>query len=211
MRKQKAIKYARFGVAALAGYVAVVAIFRRRYLNWGATEGELQQPLPGDELMHHPAANHAITIHAPVEAVWPWLVQIGQDKAGFYSYSFLENLVRADIHNADRIMPEWQHLKTGDTIRLGSKKVYGDTTLLRVAALEENHFIVLERWGAFVLKPLDEERTRLLIRSHGRKLSWMNKLLAYLLLDPIHFVMERGMLLGIKQRAEHQYLKQGRS
>ena len=195
----------------MLGYVAVVAALRQRYINWGTTIDEQLQPLPGDELMHYASANHAITINAPVTIVWQWLVQIGQDKAGFYSYSFLENLVRADIHNADRIMPEWQHLKAGDTIRLGSKKVYGDTTLLRVAALEENHFIVLESWGAFVLKPLDEERTRLLIRSHGRKLSWMNKLLAYLLLDPIHFVMERGMLLGIKQRAEHQYLKQGRS
>lgn len=191
--------------AGVIGYVALLFIFRQKYINWGATEEELVQPLPGDELMDHPASNHAITIHAPVEAVWPWLVQIGQDRAGFYSYSFLENLVRADIHNADRIVPEWQHLKKGDMIRLGSKEVYGDSTLLPVTELEEKQFIVLKGWGTFVLKPIDNKTTRFIIRSHGRKESWLQRILVFLFFDPIHFVMERKMLIGIKERAEKGY------
>ncbi|WP_299700618.1 hypothetical protein [uncultured Pontibacter sp.] len=194
-------------VAALLGYVAALAIFRRQYVQWGATDAEAAQPLPGDEIMAYAASNHAVTIHAPVEVVWAWLVQIGQDKAGFYSYSFLENLVRADIHNADRIVPEWQHLKAGDTIRLGSKKVYGDKTLLKVVALEKNHYIVLEGWGAFVLQPIDAHNTRFIIRSHGRKFNLLYNVLVFLLFDPIHFMMERKMLLGIKERAERQYRK----
>jgi hypothetical protein len=203
--KPKSIKRGPLALAALVGYVAVLAIFRRRYVQWGATGQEVAQPLPGDELMDYASANHAITIQAPVQAVWPWLVQIGQDRAGFYSYSFLENLVRADIHNADRIVPEWQHLQAGDTVRLGSRKVYGDRTLLPVAALEENHYLVLKGWGAFVLQPVDDHTTRFIIRSHGRKESWWKRLLLYLLFDPIHFIMERKMLLGIKQRAERSY------
>lgn len=189
---------------ALAGYAAVLAIFRRSYVQWGATEEEVNRPLPGDELMDHASANHAVTIQAPVQEVWPWLVQIGQDRAGFYSYSFLENLVLAGIHNTDRIVPAWQHLQVGDTIRLGSRKIYGDTTLLPVTALEENHYLVLKGWGAFVLEPIDAHTTRFIIRSHGRKEGWLNKVHLFLLFDPIHFLMERKMMLGIKQRAEKQ-------
>ena len=191
--------------AALVGYVALIAATRRWYLQWGATSDEIKQPLPGDKFMDHASANHVITIQAPVQAVWPWLKQIGQDKAGFYSYSFLENLVAADIHNADRIVPEWQHLKAGDTIRLGSKKVYGDTTLLPVVDLEENHYLVLKGWGAFVLKPIDNNTSRLLIRSHGKKSGWGMRLLLFLLLDPIHFLMERRILIGLKERAERAW------
>ncbi|MDX5480765.1 MAG: hypothetical protein LPK07_03695 [Hymenobacteraceae bacterium] len=205
MEEQKHIRKRSMVVGALFGYVAVLALCRRWYLHWGTTAAEQAQPLPGDELMDHASANHAVTIHAPVEAVWPWLVQIGQDKAGFYSYTFLENLIAADIHNANRIVPEWQHLKAGDTIRLGSKKVYGDKTLLPVAALKEHQYIVLQGWGAFVLQPIDARTTRFIIRSHAPKDGLAFSVLRFLLLDPIHFLMERGMLLGIKKRSERNY------
>lgn len=194
-----------FTLAAFAGIITTIAIGHRWYVRWGATDEELEQPMPGDELMAFPSSNHAVTIHAPVEAVWPWLIQIGQDRGGFYSYSFLENLVRAGIHNTDRIAPEWQHLKTGDTIRLGSEKVYGDRTLLPVVELEANRYFVLKGWGTFMLTPVDEHTTRFLIRSHGRKEGMLAGLLRFLLFDPIHFVMERKMLLGIKERAERSY------
>jgi len=80
------------GAGALAAYVLAV---RPWHLRWGATDEEVSRPMPGDELVAHPnvLSTHAITINAPVEEVWPWLVQIGQDKGGFYSYSWLENLV----------------------------------------------------------------------------------------------------------------------
>jgi hypothetical protein len=205
MKKHSSSNKLVIAATALLGYIALVAASRRWYLQWGATSNEIEQPLPGDEFMDHASANHAITIQAPVHAVWPWLKQIGQDKAGFYSYSFLENLVAADIHNADRIVPEWQHLKAGDTIRLGSKQVYGDTTLLPVVAMEENHYLVLKGWGAFVLKPIDSYTSRLLIRSHGKRNGWGMGLLSFLLLDPIHFLMERRMLIGLKERAERSW------
>ena len=80
---------------------------------WGATGDEASRPLPGDDLIPAPlyATTHAITVQAPAEAVFPWLVQIGQNRGGFYTYDVLENLFRLDIHSADRIHPEWQDLR----------------------------------------------------------------------------------------------------
>jgi hypothetical protein len=79
-------------------------------LRWGATAAEVARRLPGDELIPHPASvsTRAITIQAPVERVWPWVLQTGQERGGLYSYQWLENLFGSDIHNADRIMPAWQ-------------------------------------------------------------------------------------------------------
>src|SRR5689334_13524236 len=81
--------------AALAAYTFLI---RPWHLRWGATDAEAQEPMPGDDVVPNPkhAATHAITINAPVADVWPWLVQMGQNKGGFYSYSVLENLVGCD-------------------------------------------------------------------------------------------------------------------
>jgi hypothetical protein len=138
--------------AGLAVYAGVLAAARPWHRRWGAIDDEIAQSLPGDELSHGGAlANHAVTIGAPVEDVWPWLVQIGQDRAGFYSYSWLENLFRADIHNVDEIVPEWQTIEEGGTVRLASKEVYGDGPLLRVSHVRPGRSFVLEGWGEFVL------------------------------------------------------------
>jgi len=114
MRKQifTGVALAATGAGALAAYVLAV---RPWHIRWGATDEEVSEALPGDELVLHPnsEATHAITIDAPVEVVWPWLVQIGQDKGGFYSYAWLENLVGCQLHNADRILPEFQHIAEG--------------------------------------------------------------------------------------------------
>jgi len=84
--------------------------------NWGSTEAEQQMALPGDELIPHlnGKSTLAITINASPDVVWQWLVQVGQNRAGFYSYTWLANLIGADIHNADEIHPEWQNLGVGD-------------------------------------------------------------------------------------------------
>jgi len=147
-------------------------------------------------------ATHAITINAPAADVWPWLVQLGQHRGGFYSYSWLENLVGCDMHNADRIVPEWQELKVGDEVWLHPK-----APPLRVLAIEPGRAIVLEKCWSFVLHPIDENRTRLIIRGRGEfNPDFKNGLLNFLLwrgiFEPAHFIMERKMLLGIKQRAE---------
>jgi hypothetical protein len=185
-------------LAALGTSVAIVYVFGIRpwLLRWGATHEELHQPLPGDALVPEPwiQSTRAITIHAPVEAVWPWLAQIGQDRGGFYSYEWLENLAGCEMHNADRIHPEWQQRAVGEIVRLHPQ------TGLRVALFEPNRVLALEGWGAFVLEPVDAHTTRLITRSRAPR-GPLSVVLALVGEIP-HFVMERGMLLGIKRRAE---------
>jgi hypothetical protein len=106
-------------IAAIA-VAAAVAVLRRRQLRWGATDAESTEPLPGDELLPDPdlMATRAITIHAGVDGVWPWIVQLGQGRGGFYSYDGLENFVGCDIHSALQINPDWQRLDVGDAVLL---------------------------------------------------------------------------------------------
>lgn len=190
------------GATALGVYAVLLAATRPWHRRWGATDEEVAMALPGDEISEGAAANHAITIDAPIEDVWPWLVQIGQDRAGFYSYSWLENLVGADIHNSDRIVPEWQFLTEGDRLRLASAKVYGDRPLLTISHLDPGRSFVLKGWGAFVLNPIDRHTTRMIIRTHAVSRSGLMRLFEFFIGEPAHFIMERGMLLGIKRRAE---------
>lgn len=162
---------------------------------WGATDEEVRMPLPGDELVPRApwVSTRAITIEAPVDEVWPWLAQVGQDRGGFYSYTWLENLAGAQIRNADRVHPEWQHRDIGERVHLHP------ATGLDVVAFEPQRAIVLEGGWTFALRPLDEHRTRLLLRSRSK--GWA-VLFSALLLDIPHFIMEVGMMRGLKQRAE---------
>jgi hypothetical protein len=112
-------------VAALAiGFAAFKFAIRPWYLRWGATDAELTKSLPGDELLPQPAViqTNAITIQAPPEKIYPWLAQLGQDKGGFYSLDWLENLAGCDIHNADSIHAEWQDVKPGSQILMSPGK-----------------------------------------------------------------------------------------
>src|SRR5689334_7890503 len=94
----------------LVAVAAYAAWLRPMHLRWGATSQEVSRPLPGDDLVPHPKgkSTHAITINSPAPNIWPWLVQLGQNKGGFYSYSWLENLVGCHMRNTDRIVGEWQ-------------------------------------------------------------------------------------------------------
>lgn len=188
----------------------------------GATGAELRSPFPGDDLVPHSrwGWTHAVTIEAPAAGVWPWVVQIGQGRGGFYSYQFLENLVGSNIHNADNIIPELQNLKVGDTISL-HPKMPG----LPVAILEPGRAIVLHvktesltgdesgevkprnyfaaTWLFFVGE-VDKRTTRLISRWRADYSPSLANRLGYgpWFVEPIGFVMDRKMLLGIKQRAE---------
>jgi hypothetical protein len=181
------------GVGLTAAYLLAV---RPRLRRWGATDDEMRRTLPGDELVPDPAisATWAVTIDAPVREVWEWLAQIGQDRGGFYSYAWLENLAGCKLRNADRVHPEWQHRTVGELVKLHP------AVGLKAAYFEPERALVLDGWGAFVLEPIDNQTTRLISRSRvprGRAA------LSYALLMEIpHFVMQREMLLGIKRRAE---------
>ena len=101
------------------GYVAVAAASWPWHSAWGTTPDERALALPGDPAVRDPALEiqHAVTIAASPDKVWPWLVQIGQDRAGFYSYDWLERAAGADIHNVEEIRPQWQDRRVGDLVR----------------------------------------------------------------------------------------------
>jgi hypothetical protein len=173
--------------------------------NWGSTAAERQMTLPGDELIPDGSGHstQALTINASPDVVWQWLVQIGQDRAGFYSYTWLENLVGSDIHNANEIHPEWQHLEVGDGWRLVPPDYLGGMGKDMVSPVlisEPGKALVLEMFGAHVIMPIDENTSRLIVRGQ----SGPTNLLTKLAWEPIVFTLERRMLLGLKARAEGQ-------
>lgn len=102
------------------GIVTVVIVASGSHRRLGATPEEAAARLPGDELLERAdlQADRAVTIAAPPDRVWPWIAQLGQDKAGFYSFEWLENLVGCDIRNAERIVPAWQNPQVGDAFPL---------------------------------------------------------------------------------------------
>jgi hypothetical protein len=142
--------------------------------------------------------------------VWPWLAQIGQDRGGFYSYAWLERLFGARIRNASDIRAEWQIVAPGEFVRavqpgyLGG--LLGDSLGWRVTHVEPARALILENWGAFVLRPVDSATTRLIVRTRGDGApSFLGVLLGpveVFVFEPAHFIMQRGMLRGIRDRAE---------
>jgi hypothetical protein len=111
------------GIFLIAGCVLLRPIFRPWYSKWGTSSIELNRRLPGGEYISRLRGGYtqAIGISVPASSVWPWIVQIGQDKAGFYSYELLENLIGCNIHNANRILMEYQDIKVGDGLIMHPK------------------------------------------------------------------------------------------
>ena len=206
MGKQRPALAAVMAVAGAAG--AYRWVLRPKMYTWGATAQEVGADLPGDGLVWPGRrTTRAITIDAAVDEVWPWLVQIGEDRGGFYSYDVLERLVGARIRNADVIHQQWQELHVGDTVWLAQR--YGRSARQVVAQVVPKSHLVLvsppdyqrvqrgERasgsW-AFYLIPHGAQ-TRLLARGSGGPVGRVP-------FDIAHFVMERAMLRGIRRRAE---------
>lgn len=199
-------KLAWLAVAAAAGVVSYVLLLRPWHRQWGTTKEEATGTLPGDEFIPEgESVTHAITIDAPVECVWPWLVQLGQDKAGFYSYTALENLVGCHMHNADEIHQEWQGLKIGDAVMFHPK-----APPVPVTDLEYGSHIVLganlgepnETTWTFVVRPLEGGKTRFLVRLRARDKAGIAKIGELFVIEPAHFVMEQKMMRTIKALAE---------
>jgi hypothetical protein len=198
-----------FGALLVFAGVLYVAVARPRINQWGATDQEHQATWPGDQLVAQPSYvwTNAITIHAPAVQVWPWLVQLGQGRGGLYSYDWLENLIGCDVHSTDRILPQFQlPLQVGDRVIRMARYAPSNP----VALVEPGRALVLghikdsdgelaagqarSSW-AFILQPVDQHSTRLLVRCRGSSLMAR-------LQGPVQFVMQRKMMLGIKQRAE---------
>ena len=172
------------------------------YMNWGATSSEIKMNIPGDELIssNRIISTRAININAPKEKIWPWFAQTGQNRGGFNSYYWLENLFGAKMVNANMVNPEWQNPLPGDTVYYGKNQGYA-----LVALVQKNEYYSLSGW-TFFLQTIDTATTRLIVRYPSMEVrqSKFTKLYYYGLFEPLHFIMETGMMMGIKQKAERQ-------
>jgi hypothetical protein len=211
------------GAARIAGAL-LTPMLRARRSRWGAIDAELARAYPGDDLVPNPkwGWTHAVTIHAPAAEVWPWVVQIGQGRGGFYSYEGLENLAGCYIHNTNTILPEFQNLAAGDSIRL-----HPQMPSLPIAHVEPGRALVIHAFSdtssgqpfepavgtpetysnmvwSFFLDELGGGTTRLISRTrYDYSPGFSNKLMyGPALLEPIGHVMDCKMLLGIKERVE---------
>lgn len=206
----------------VVGALAMVLDFATPFLrgvrsHWGVAPEIAERPHPGDQLVPAPIWQwtHGVEIDAPVTEVWPWIAQIGQGKAGFYSYQFLENLVGCEVQNADHVHPEWSQPKVGDHMRL-----HPAMPPLAVMGVEENRYLLVHQpFGTdvapsgdptagvswlFELEPLASGGTRLISRYRIRYDETIKNRLVYgpALLESVGFVMDRRMLLGVKERVD---------
>jgi hypothetical protein len=173
---------------------------------WGATNVEIAAALPGDELVPGPASvvNRVVTVNASPEKIYPWIVQMGAGKGGMYSYTSIETyMLNCPLVNADRIHPEWQDLKVGDEVKMCPNEPAPPPYI--VAQLDPDRAVVLGhqengRWvelWQFVIVPQEDGASRLIMRSRSEMTGGI-----WEILHPGIFIMQRGMLLGIKERAE---------
>lgn len=218
------------GRGAITGFTAFLGVataayalvFRPRMLRWGATDEELKETFPRADLVPGgtSSATMATTIDAPPARVWPWLVQMGYGRAGWYSWDRLDNF--GEI-SADRIHPEWQHIKVGDFL---APEVGVTARAWQVAALEPERFLclrasydlrkgrwydpakpqppfsTLSTWG-FWLKETPEGRTRLIVSGYwSMKPRWLQPILSVLALEPSHWIMQTRQFANLKRLAE---------
>jgi hypothetical protein len=191
--------------AAVVATVAYLRFLRPSVLNWNATAEEVARGMAGDDLLADATlqTTRAITVHAPPSAIWPWLLQMGpKPRGGIYTYDWIERLLGIDIKNSDRIMPEFQHLEPGEMMGLNEK---GEG--IQVLEVQDQRAIVLQWVPAkstwtFALYPTNAGTTRLISRNRIKPksaLAWAG-MIAFM--EAGSLVMERKMLMGIRDRSE---------
>nr|WP_296076095.1 SRPBCC family protein [uncultured Actinoplanes sp.] len=195
------------GVALVTASVAAALSppARRWYLSYGATDAEVARALPGDELLPQAdlTSTRAVSIDAPPSAVWPWLVQMGSGRGGAYTYDWLENLLGLNMHSAREILPQFQHLAVGDVLPMGP-----DGPAMRVEICDPHRTLAFRstdgNWvWSFNLSALPTG-TRLVSRNRivVPGAAWPARMFYRVVMEPGSLIMERRMLLGIKDRAE---------
>ena len=210
------------GAGLSAAYASKV---RPWQMTWGATKREVNRVWPGDAYCPHSEnqATRAVTVQAPASAVWPWILQLGQDRGGFYSYAELENLAGCRMPTVERIVPEWQQRAVGDIVWLAPPDRYGGKARMMVGWLEVERAMVLimpedaeqvaaggeARHGvwSFLIDPIDKNSCRLLTRSRAGREPFGGHLGQLLFFEPAHFIMERRMLLTIRELAERLHVR----
>jgi hypothetical protein len=200
------------------GALAVLRAASSKLARWGAIDEEAAGPMPGDALVADPVAEatRAVTVDVAPEALWPWVAQLGADRGGFYSYTWLENLFGLGIRNADRVVASWQERRPGDLV---AATAHGRAGWVVVEVRPPEALVLLmadpatgrprrrdrrpgfEFSWAFAVRPAGPGSSRLVVRERAG----FSGALAAAAMEPVglvSFVMTRKMLLGIKARAE---------
>ncbi len=207
-------------VLVVAGLVYHLGL-RHWCLRWGTTDAEVHAALPGDNLFPSYAseATHAITIHASPQKIWPWLMQIGQDRSGFYSYTIFEDAFGCDMPEVQRLVPGWKPRAPGETVWFCDPKKYGGQGKMIPAIVEPARAFAMvspkdwqnlqaggrahDGFWSFTLEPISDGQTRLIARVRGgTPPTLMSRLAGRLFWEPAHFVMEQKMLRTIRDLSE---------
>jgi hypothetical protein len=197
-------------LSVIAAYVVLIAscwiALRRWYLNWGATDEEVAGLVIGDDKVVSPnyETTLAVTIDAASGDVWPWLVQMGYQRGGLYSYDWLDRLFGyLDRPSAEHVLPQFQTLRAGDAIPLGKGPAFP------VVDVRPFSWLVLAgktddfQWSwQLEIRRLNAAQVRLISRNRARTPRTAASMLFMAVLEPAAFIMTRKMLLGIKRRAE---------
>lgn len=209
------------GAGLIALTVLLSPLLRPWYSRWGASVDERERVYPGDDMVFNPKSELtcAITVNAPATVIFPWFVQLGCGRGGWYSYDLLDN---GGVPSSTTILPQYQQLRVGDTVSAVPNGSFG----FPVAAIEPN--VVLTLAGTlntgtgkaadpndpnldlffsgdqtFYIRDLGDGRSRLIFRMRTAwNASRLNNLIYGGVIEPVSFVMVRKMLLNIKQRAE---------
>lgn len=179
-----------------------VIFLRPKILSWGASDDEAKKPLPGDDLAPYISATRAITINAPISRVWGWVIQLGADRGGFFSYALLEKALGYEMCEPGSV-PKFQDMEVG---RIVPASLDDSKSLIKfnfpVVAVNSGESFVLENWGTFVLKEIAPTQTRLMVRTHGQETPNLLKKVDEFVSEALHYIMERRMLLGFKAQSE---------
>lgn len=217
-RSNLASRVLALAVAIMLTFVVFAAFVRPWYLQWGATDEEARASLSGDEIVPNAdrQETRAITIRASVDRVWPWLAQLGQDRGGFYSYDVLENLVGCAMPTEDRLRPDKQSWQLGDKLWMYPSNKAGGVGFATLRSYVPGRALGFgtrmmgqalsapeDGSWSFALVPLGDSATRFLVRGRGAPgRSLLGVAFDRSFFEPVHFLMERRMMIGIAQLAE---------
>src|SRR5579884_2944485 len=215
-RRSVGARAARVAAAVLFAWLAAASFFRPWYIRWGSTERlERLHVAAADTVSPEPSfqTTRAIEIAAPASKVWNWLAEVGQDRAGYYSYDWIERIAGFHVRNAYTLLPQWQQRAVGDFVPAapptGFGGLFGSKVGFRVAVFVPSQLYVLNSrilcWS-FILQPVDSAHTRLVVRARGNATpgikNYALSLVDFFALGPAHFIMEHKMMLTLKSRAE---------
>ena len=184
--------------------IVIGVVFIKPYIiTWGATDQEISMSMPGDHLAPFISSTRSITINAPISDVWDWVIQLGADRGGFYSYWFIEKPLGYKYRETNRIEPDFKDMEVGRIIKASLDPSMSFIEYnFPVVTVDPGKSFVLKNWGCFLLNEIDSTRTRLIVRTHGQSMTSLRDHIEYFFMMPLHYLMERRMLEGIKSRTE---------